>query len=160
MPKAIVARILNLPGYGVYQDIFDREAQTVTCSGPAPGEDPVPLLPGLRDQHLGDGRAPDGTPGAGSPLGAQAGLAGGGDPHGGPPALRPPLGIGGLPGGDRASDPAGRGGRGPGLCECPDHPGGGEVGPCRRDRPAARQAGAGAVGGESPPDATAVHGRG
>lgn len=31
MSDPIVARILNLPGYGVYQHAFDEAAQTVTC---------------------------------------------------------------------------------------------------------------------------------
>jgi transposase len=31
MPEEIVARILRLPGYGVYQHVFDEDTQTVTC---------------------------------------------------------------------------------------------------------------------------------
>jgi transposase len=31
MPDASVARILQLPGYGVYQHVFDEATQTVTC---------------------------------------------------------------------------------------------------------------------------------
>jgi hypothetical protein len=31
MPEAIVTRILRLPGYRVYQYVFDEAAQTGTC---------------------------------------------------------------------------------------------------------------------------------
>ena len=31
MPETIVTRILRLPGYGVYQHVFDEDTQTVTC---------------------------------------------------------------------------------------------------------------------------------
>ena len=40
MPDPIVARILQVPGYGVYQHVFDEATQTVTCwlrpSAPTP----------------------------------------------------------------------------------------------------------------------------
>ena len=40
MPEAIVTRILRLPGYGVYRQVFDEARDTVPCwvrpTGPAP----------------------------------------------------------------------------------------------------------------------------
>ena len=98
MPEAIVTRILRLPGYGVYQHVFDEAAQTVTCWVRPTAPTPYYCCPELWDQHPGHGGESHGAPGPGSPLGPLAGVAGGGDPDRGLPTLWPAPGTRPVPG--------------------------------------------------------------